>query len=189
MPQLIRTFIAVAVPCTAELKPVLQLLREMGSAVTPVAADNLHLTLKFLGDTDPGRVSDIGDVITEETAGLSAFSMDLVGLGAFPRPQRPSVIWAGIQAPESLIDLASRLEKRMRKLRFPKDRHEYNPHLTLARVRRKPPQELFELLAENTATPFGSVEIDAVTLYQSELKPDGAKYSALAKAALTEGPG
>jgi len=182
--SMLRTFIAVAVPCPAALRPVIRSLGEMGNAVRPVSPDNLHLTLKFLGDTPAEQVEEITGILTESAAGVAALEFDLVGVGAFPRPQRPGVVWAGVERGEPLVTIAERLAKRLKKLGYRKERRPFSPHLTLARVRQKPPQLLFDLFDKQSATPFGSIPVSEITFFQSELRPEGSKYTVLASVEL-----
>jgi 2'-5' RNA ligase len=179
--DMLRTFIAVAVPCPAALRPVIRSLGEMGNAVRPVSPDNLHLTLKFLGDTPTEQIEEVVEVLRESTAEITPFEFDLTGVGAFPRPQRPGVVWAGVERGEPLVTVAERLAKRLKKLGFPKERRPLAPHLTLARVRQKPPQLLFDLFEQHAATPFGTVSVAEVAFYQSELRPEGSKYTVLSR--------
>lgn len=186
MPSNLRTFIAVSVNPADELRRVLDTLGEMGSAVKPAKAEGMHITLKFLGGTDSDLVPLILDAMREAVACASPFTMKLRGLDAFPKKERPSIVWAAIEGGEPLKEFASRLEEKTAALGFETEAREYTPHLTLARIRRKPPPELFELFAEHETTAFGEVAVDAVNLYQSELSPEGARYSVLGEVGLGE---
>lgn len=156
----------------------------MGRPVKPVSADNLHLTLKFLGDTNPTRIPEISKAVSEAVNGEKIIEGRIVGLGAFPRIQRPSVIWAGLENGEPLIRIAECLETKLSGLGFHPEQKPFHPHLTLARIKSKPPAELAELLNENPATDFGVVSIASVELFQSELQPNGPRYAVLASAEL-----
>jgi len=188
MAETLRTFIAISVPCSGELRGVIRRLGEMGSAVKPVSPEKLHITLKFLGDTPRDQLPEITAAVQESIAGIAGFEMQLAGLGAFPKKQRPSVVWAGVEQGEPLVEIAARLEDLLETLDFERERRAFSPHLTLARVRRKPPGELFAMFDEHAGTRFGGVPVDAVRLYQSELQPDGPRYTVLDEARL-EQPG
>jgi 2'-5' RNA ligase len=181
---MLRTFVAVNIPATRLLVDVIGQLGRMGSSLKPVAADNLHLTLKFLGDTPESRIAEIGQVVTRAAAQVAAFDVRLVGLGAFPNAQRPDVIWAGFESNDTLRTLAVALESTLEPLGFRRESREFKPHLTLARVKAKPPPALFKLLADHPATDFGSVHIASVKLFQSELQRGGPTYTVLATAKL-----
>ncbi|MCH7685434.1 MAG: RNA 2',3'-cyclic phosphodiesterase [Planctomycetes bacterium] len=186
MSKPLRLFIAVKVLSTPSLRKVLKHLETMGRPVKPVSADNLHVTLKFLGDTNPTRVPEISNAVSEAVDGEKTFEGQIVGLGAFPRIQRPSVIWAGLENGEPLKRIAESLETMLSGLNFHPEQKPFHPHLTLARIKSKPPPELAELLNENQTTDFGVVSISSVELFQSELQPNGPRYTVLASAKLTE---
>ncbi len=159
----------------------------MGTALKTVSADDLHITLKFLGETQDEQLSAITTTIDEIAAGFTPFSMELVGLGAFPRIERPSVIWAGVQSGKPLIDIAAQLEDRLMDLGFEPESRPFSPHLTIARVRRKPPQSLHDLFARHESTRFATISVNSLTFYESILSPDGPQYHALATAVLGNG--
>ncbi|MGH7128895.1 MAG: RNA 2',3'-cyclic phosphodiesterase, partial [Planctomycetaceae bacterium] len=151
----LRTFIAVKVPATRPLRPVLAEFETMGRAVRAVAADGLHVTLKFLGDTRQDAVAEIEETLRAVVAETAAFDVRLVGLGAFPHAGRPSAVWAGIQDAEPLTEIAAELERALEPLGFAAEQRAFQPHLTLARVKSKPPPALGELLSAHAATEFG----------------------------------
>ena len=182
---MLRTFIAIKIPSTPALRPVLAQLNQMGSSLKPVSAAHLHLTLKFLGDTPEPQIAEIGEIVSQAAARTTAFDIRLVGLGAFPNVHRPDVIWAGIETSDTLLSLAATLESILEPLEFRREAREFHPHLTLARVKAKPPPSLFRLLDEHATTDFGTVHISSVELFQSELQRSGPKYSVLASAKLT----
>lgn len=175
----VRAFIAVKIDATPPLRRILSLLGDMGRAVKVVNADQIHVTLKFLGDTDLALIPEVARVMSEVAADVPAFDAELTGLGAFPRPDRPSVIWAGLSGAEPLVGMAESLESRLRNHGFPAEHRRFVPHLTLARIKARPPRELADLLARHTATDFGTATIDAVELLQSDLTPQGPVYTRL----------
>jgi 2'-5' RNA ligase len=184
MAENLRTFIGVPIRATPALRRVIAELDSLGKPLKAVSPDNLHITLKFLGDTHPQDIAAVGQALTAAADGKSACASELVGVGAFPHAHRPSVVWAGLQNAQVLIDLASELERRLAELGFPREQRAFQPHLTLARVRTKPPPQLAKLLAANSETHFGAVRIESAILYQSELGPQGARYTPLATANL-----
>ena len=180
----IRTFIAVKIPATDALKETVSQLGAMGRAVKVVAVDRLHVTLKFLGDTDPDLVGEIGGIVQSASVGKSPFKLRLHGLGAFPHLGRPSVVWAGLENAETLALMAETLEEKLKPLGFAPERREFQPHLTLARIKAKPPEELKALVAQHESTEFGDATVRSVEFIQSELQPDGPRYTVLTSAAL-----
>jgi len=184
MPDSIRVFIAVPIPATPALRQILARLGLLGGAVKPVDVDNLHVTLKFLGQTPIDQIPKIVNVMRNAADGETAFTAEIIGLGAFPRPERPSVVWAGLHEADGLSRMAERLEQRLAPLGFPSERRPFHPHLTLARVRRKPPADLADLLRNRRVTEFGSTDIETIQLFQSEPGPSGPRYRSLSTVGL-----
>lgn len=176
MADTLRAFVAVQLSAPPPLVAVLSQLRQLGRAVKAMAAENLHVTLKFLGDTDSERIPEIKQLLQESVAGQPEFVVRLRGLGAFPHAGRPSVIWAGLLDAEPLERMASELETRLEPLGYPAEARRFQPHLTLARVKAAPPGELQSILLHHTTTDFGSAVICKVELIESELHPSGSRY-------------
>jgi RNA 2',3'-cyclic 3'-phosphodiesterase len=180
----LRTFIAVQIAAPAALRGVLRELAEMGRAVKSSDPDHLHVTLKFLGETHSELVPEISSILTDAGCRCGRCTLTLVGLGAFPHAQRPNVIWAGLEGAQGLQSLAAELESALEPRGFPKENRPFVPHLTLARIKAKPPQSLRELLARTEKTRFGTATIESVEFFRSDLGPDGPKYTVLATAPL-----
>lgn len=181
---MLRTFFAIPIPATAELRQAVQSLAGLGRTTRAVNPETLHITLKFLGDTSEEQVPAIAGAADAVAARCSRFTPRLVGLGVFPSERRPSVVWAGIHDAEPLCRLATELDAAMRPLGFSPEGRPFQPHLTLARIRTKPPKELAGLLRDHAATNFGTAEITAVELLRSELLPAGPHYTVLHTSAL-----
>ncbi len=184
MPALIRTFIAVKVAPTSLLRRLHARLAALGDRFRPVALGTLHVTLKFLGDTPAEQVSEISAVVRRIAERHTASHVKLVGLGAFPNSRRPSVIWVGLIEAEFLGQIAGDLERDLAPLGFASEGRPFQPHLTLLRIKSRPPQELFTLLADEAQSDFGAVAIEELEFLQSELTPRGPNYSTLGKFAL-----
>jgi 2'-5' RNA ligase len=184
MPKSIRTFIAVHLRATRPLREILDRLQALGRPMRTVAPENLHATLKFLGDTDPAAVSGISRIVEAAARTAEPFELRMVGLGVFPDARAPKVVWAGLANAETLARLTSDLESAMKPLGFGPDGRAFKPHLTLARVRGRAPRELAPILAAHTATTFGTAHVGSVELYQSDLGPKGSTYTPLFSAEL-----
>lgn len=183
---MIRAFIAIDVSATPPLKPVLTALSRMGRAVRPVPDGPLHITLKFLGDIDPAFVPQVTQAIEQAAQSSHEFTLELRGLGAFPDAQRPNVIWVGCGEAPILTELVQQIDAGLFAIGIPREARPFHPHATLARVKARPPQELAELLSKHTATVFGTAGVDEVKLYQSDLTPQGPRYTVLARVPLGE---
>lgn len=144
-----------------------------------VKPQNIHLTIRFLGDISPAMV----DAIHEEMKQLSfsPFTIELNGLGAFPKLIYPRVVWAGIrQGADELRKVFSQLEPRLRGLGFKPDNKGFSPHLTIARVRTgRNKAELVKRIQELENYEFGAVKAECLRLKKSDLTPRGPIYSTL----------
>ncbi len=176
---MIRAFIAVEIEPTAELAPVVQACARMGQAVRPVAAGSLHATLRFLGNVDESTVRSLTEAVREAVGAARAFEARLRGLGAFPDARRPSVVWVGLDDGGALTAIAQRLDAALVPRGFGPPERPFTPHLTIARVKARPPGQLLELIRGNPQTAYGARPVDAVHLIQSELGRDGPKYTRL----------
>lgn len=158
----------------------------MARSVAWIAPGNLHLTLKFLGDVDEARLGEIVTSLRGAASGVAAFETAVRGLGAFPTPTRPRVIWAGVsEGAAAMVELAGRVDAALAALGFPPEARAFSPHVTLGRVRVPrcdPP--LGEALAGGAGREFGRVRVERLALMQSRLSPKGSEYTELAEVPL-----
>ncbi len=149
-----------------------------------VRPEGIHLTLRFLGDIAEERVEALGVMLRDVAAGVKPFALDARGIGAFPNPRAPCVIWLGLQGkPESMASLRrmpARVEDGVAGLGFSREPREFTAHLTLARVRdRKSGAALAKVLEANQDRAVGAFVATSVGLIKSELRPTGAVYTTL----------
>jgi len=179
-----RVFIALDLPpelLRAIHQAAAGLRSEIGPAVRWVPADNLHLTLKFLGEIPHSQIDPLTQALRAEAESSSSFEMQIGGLGAFPNPRRPRVIFLGIQAPAELEALTRGVESACSRLGYPPEARGVRPHLTIGRV--KPDTvaantlKISHALESATIDLLGTARVDSVELYKSELKPGGAMYT------------
>ncbi len=182
-----RLFVAVHLP--AEIKEQLSLvqdrLRRSRADVSWVKPGSLHITLKFLGEVEPGRLDRIGFALGEAARTMPPFSLSVGGMGTFGG-RVPRVVWVGVRTgSEPLCDLAGRVEGALSRVGCPREKRGFTAHFTLGRVRS--PQNVEALLAALHDEPkeeFGTVFVDAYSLMQSELNPGGAIHTELARYSL-----
>ncbi len=155
------------------LANVLRELSFCGRAVTPTEPEKLHITLKFLGETQTTQVPHLEEQLALVAAQQEQFALHLRGLGVFPDERRPAVCWAGINEAAALMRLAEDVEERIVPLGFPRERRAFHPHLTLARIRAQPAPAFFELLHQHRATGFGSDWISTLVLMRSSWPAPG----------------
>lgn len=188
----IRSFIAIELPerVRSELKKL------QGSLKSPqldfvrwVPTENIHITLKFLGNISSAQVDDIVDVMKELSPKFEPFELEVGGIGIFPNLRRPRVLWAGCGGDmDSLQALQGSLENRLTKLGFAKEPRGFTPHLTIARLREdiSPEQRrVFSDLIGGWSTWLGCrFVVDAISLMKSQLLPSGAVYTRIAQTKL-----
>ncbi len=189
----VRTFIAIELDET--IKAALTALQGQLKAEVPqgsvrwVKPGGIHLTLKFLGDVPANRIEEIERALTQACAGFPAFSFSVGGLGCFPNPRRPRVVWVGVQEESgTLMRLQKAIEDGMEKLGFAPEGRRFHAHLTLGRTQRRASsgdvRRLGQLVTEVEIGELGQMEARAVSLMKSDLKPTGAVYTRLAEARL-----
>lgn len=182
----IRTFIAIELSDSvrqniAELQQELKRDREKISWTKP---ENIHLTLKFLGDTDETKLDDIANIITDIAGDYQSFNVSVSGLGVFPNFRRPRVLWIGIPNPASaLIEIAEKIDTRLAEIGFKKDDRKFSPHLTIGRVKTQLSDRFIEKL-KSRAVEAGEFTVHEILIIKSDLHPKGAIYTPLRKIAL-----
>lgn len=157
-----------------------RLARE-AKAVSWVTPANLHLTLKFLGSARPGRLARLAESVAHKAAKMEPFEVELAGLGCFPSPRRPRVIWIGVgQGAEPLCVLADKVEGAAAKAGFDREARPFSGHLTLGRVRMKSGAagsgDLSDLIGREDPGVLGRFSVPEVVLMHSQLHPGGSIY-------------
>jgi len=185
----LRTFVAVEIdePVRQRAVVLIERLRAAIDGISWVAPQNLHLTLKFLGDVAASRVAEVSQTVRQAVASLAPFEFECRGLGAFPRIERPNNVWIGCgEGAQALIALAQRLDDGLSQLGFARESRPLVPHLTLGRLRRggKAPAGLIRLLRENAEFVAGRTCVRQVILFSSQLTPKGPIYTPLESAPL-----
>ena len=189
---MIRAFIAVDLP-EAVLKSLADLQRELkrtGAPLRWVRPESIHLTLRFLGDVFPERIPEIQHAIGEAASRARPFSLRPAGCGAFPSLRKMRVVWAGMEGGiAQLQDLQEDVERAMRELGFEPEDKPFRPHLTLGRVKTQGGMApLREALVAREGFRAEAFDVTEVVLYKSELRPEGARYTALFRGLLGSRP-
>jgi 2'-5' RNA ligase len=161
------------------LTEVQSMLTNTGANLKLIKPQNIHLTVRFLGNISQSMV----DAIHEEMKQLSftPFEIELSGLGAFPKLTYPRIVWTRIRkGADKLIDVFEQLEPRLRGLGFKPDRKGFSPHLTIARVRSgRNKAQLINLIQELEDYEFGIIKVEYLRLKKSDLTPKGPIYTTL----------
>jgi len=180
----IRCFIAVNLPDETRnaLGSVITELKKTGADVKWVNAGNIHLTLKFLGNTDASLIPALADALSKKLSLYHAFYITIAGVGCFPSEKRPRVIWVGMKDSEVLANIQKDVDAVLTGFGFAPEVRSFSPHLTIGRVRSlKKIAELMTRIADFRMSDLGRVEVSAVHIMKSELKPAGAEYSSLVR--------
>ncbi|HDH07001.1 MAG TPA: RNA 2',3'-cyclic phosphodiesterase [Thermoproteales archaeon] len=178
----IRCFIAVDIEdqeVIGNITRVQQALLPLGKCLKLVEKENIHLTLRFLGELPQTLVNDVIEILSH--IDFTPFKIMLRGIGAFPRLSRPNVIWVGVEeGAEQLRDLASKINAALRKLRLPPPDKPFSPHITIARVKRRPDiKTLMNIMNAFSSDVYGSLLVDNFRLKKSTLTPKGPIYTVL----------
>jgi RNA 2',3'-cyclic 3'-phosphodiesterase len=176
-----RLFIALEIPSPVRenLAALLKSLRAVSPQTRWVRPENLHVTLKFIGEVPETKLAAMGNALAGARSDQPV-ALTFRGLGFFPNEKHPRVFWAGIEASPNLKTLAADIDKATEKLGIPPAQRPFSPHLTLARF--EPPglqEELRCAIQENAARAFGSLRAGQFHLIESQLKASGAEYTTL----------
>ncbi len=190
MADTLRAFIAIPLPPeVTDLAADLQTrLRSGGLKLRWVRLQGMHLTLKFLGDIPESLVGDLGRAMQRAGSGFGSVDLTTQGMGVFPGIRRPRVLWLGIGGEtERLGQLHGRLDAELEQIGFARDKRPFRAHLTLARakgvVNARLLLDAMQTRGQYAARPF---QAQQMILYQSDLQPRGAVYTARAKVDLNE---
>jgi RNA 2',3'-cyclic 3'-phosphodiesterase len=189
MSNSIRCFLALKIAPDTPLRRVLKELSAMGRALKAVEPENLHVTLKFFGAAEPNLIPEITAIAANAASRQVRSQLTLTGLGVFPHAERPSVVWAGLEGAgaQTVIAVAKEIESPLEKLGFVPEDRPFTPHLTLARVKARPPEELGELLARHAKTIFGTAPVEGIELIHSQPTSEGFRYTVLERCPFAEG--
>jgi 2'-5' RNA ligase len=182
MPEIIRSFIAFDLNNESVLKrfeEVQQRLIETGAALKLVKPQNIHITMRFLGDMPVNMVDRINEAMNKVS--FMTFECEIRGVGAFPNVRNVRVVWAGIRkGANELRNVLEQLEPNLRQLGFTPDPKGFSAHLTLARVKTGHNKaQLSNSIQELTDYNFGVVKANCLRLKKSVLTPKGPIYSTL----------
>ena len=183
--DIMRCFIAIEVPSEVR-SAFVELqddLRGAGADVAWTNPDNIHLTLKFLGEIDKKLASEVEQVCLETIASMSPFKLSINRIGFFPNERHPRVLWVGLGGQvETLEKLQEQLDERLAGIGFEVEEKVFQPHLTVGRIRSN--KNLREMLkrSDGYSLPTLSFMVEEIVLMKSDLLSSGACYSELAKA-------
>lgn len=171
-----RLFVAIDLP--PEIK------RELGEicfglpGARWVPADQLHLTLRFIGEVDGGLGKDIREMLSTVT--MAPFTVRLKGVGHFPPRKRPRVLWVGLEANDMILRLRGRIESILVRGGLEPEGRKYSPHITIARLQDTPAVKAGNFLAANGLFATAPFPVHDFLLYSSKQTPKGAIHTVVA---------
>ena len=169
----IRLFIAIDLP-----QDSIELISGMGRSIPgsrPVAAEQLHLTLRFIGEVDHGLFHDIQEQL--QLVRFSPLTLALQGVGHFPPRGKPRVLWAGITPITELTKLKNRIDTQLVRCGLPPEKRKFAPHITLARLKNPSIERVSQFLAGNNLLKSPEFTVDCFHLYSSHLTKNGAIHT------------
>jgi 2'-5' RNA ligase len=190
--ETIRGFIAVPISDEVrdQVRAAVDRLRAAEADVKWVEPENLHITLKFLGNIALGDVEHLGRTLRDGLRDIGPFEITMSGLGCFPKGRRaPRVLWVGLdQGADHLSEVAAKVEQACSEMGFESEARPFRAHLTVGRVRRGSPNlgRLAELVVASEFKPL-KLRVDRVNLVRSRLSPQGPTYTILESIALKDG--
>ena len=175
---MIRAFIAVEVEAFPDIRAFMRDLKGTKARIKTVEPENLHITLKFLGDIEERKAEELADAL--ESIETPPLSFDIRSAGAFPDIRNPKVIWAGIEEDGSLSSLQKEVEEICASLGFERDKRRFSPHLTVGRVKDRNTKGIRPVVERYSDVHFGTVDVREIKLKRSVLTPQGPIYSDIA---------
>lgn len=179
----IRLFVAVEIneEIRKKLAEFQNALKKSDADVGWVAPENLHITLKFIGNIDDGQVEAIVNIINETVTHIKPFDLDYTGVGVFPTEKNPRIVFADIvDTAGVLARLHERLDNQLMALGVEHEGRKFVAHLTLGRIRsRRNVMKLMEKMLTYRNFHFGLSHVTQVVLMKSDLSPDGPTYTQL----------
>ncbi len=178
----VRSFISIDLEdqqILSRITSILSSLQSLGGDLKPVERENIHLTLKFLGNVPTPRLSEVKSSLQQLIFPL--FTAEIKGAGAFPNLNHMNVIWVGVEEGWSQVEqIYEQVEKLLSVLGFRRENRPFSPHITIARVRSgRKRDEIANFLRHLGNESFGTITVDKVRLKQSILSSSGPKYSTL----------
>jgi 2'-5' RNA ligase len=167
-----RLFVGLAIPDLAA--EGLMLLQGGVPGARWVTREQLHLTLRFIGEVDGRRLSDIEDALGSMPA--RGFAIELHGLGTFGS-REPRQLWAGVRPNEALMHLQRKIETALQRIGLPAEPRKFTPHVTIAKLKAARRDRLMEFIQAHALYASAPFEVNAFLLYRSTLTPNGSLYT------------
>ncbi len=174
-----RAFIAIEVGFSHEMEKLYRMLKETGAKLKMVEPENIHLTIKFLGEIDEEMVRKVKEEMMNAVSEVKPFRGVLRGIGAFPGKNRIRVIWIGFHDNGEVVKISKAIDEGISRYGFKKEKS-YVPHITIARMKgRERKEKVLQIIEEYEKKEFGEIECREIKLKKSILTPKGPIYEDL----------
>lgn len=180
--MVVRCFISIELDeyIKRKISELVDFLRKYEADIKWVEPENLHLTLKFLGNTQLEKIQIIKEVLTNISKKIFPFYIKIQGIGFFPNKKYPRVLWVGLENKEKIIDIQKKIEADMSKIGYKKEEREFDPHITIGRTRSFTKiSNLLECLDDYKKYDFGTLFVDRINIMKSDLTSKGPIYTKL----------
>ena len=177
-----RIFLAVKISPSEKFNYLFQSLRFdlKNEKIKWVDPNNLHLTLKFFGETEEVKIEEISLFIDNIISSTASFSFEISNLGIFGSNYQPKIVWLGIYNSNALINLADTVLNNLKAIGFERDRQNFVPHLTLGRINYLTDKELFnKIIKKNNISEIQTVNVNEIFLFESILRKEGPLYNVI----------
>ncbi len=182
-----RSFIAIELDKTVKsaLADLQKKLKKNMAGIKWVNPENIHLTLKFLGDIKEESTEQITTTMEKISSHYNSFNVEIKGLGLFPNMRSPRVLWAGINNTDILEPFQNEIDHGMEPIGFKRESRKFSPHLTLGRFKvLSGKKEIQQAVQHHENDSFGVVHVRSLLLMKSELHPEGAKHTKIREISL-----
>lgn len=175
-----RGFIAMDIDSLSKIAEFENKIKQSGVIVKLVEPKNIHITLKFLGDTDEEQIDEIEEIMKKAVEGIDPFNIQLKSTGVFPNQNYIKVVWIGINNGDQIGIIVNKIDEKLSEIGFKKEKREFSAHLTIARVKSaKNKEQLLQVLEKYKEFEFAEIKVDSIKLIKSELTQKGPSYTTL----------
>lgn len=184
-----RVFVGIKLDRDAldHIAKVLRPFRKLANPVKWTKSENIHLTLKFIGDVEPEVYQDINRVLATDNYPVSNFPVRISGIGKFGRGQELNILWAGVEPSSPLETLFREIEERLATIRIPKENRPFKPHITLARNKKNiDVKPYLRLIDQHRDTFISESTVMGFQIFKSDLSSVGPTYTILKEISLEQ---
>ena len=175
-----RGFIAIDIDVNKNLVEFASEIKKTQADLKLVEPENIHITIKFLGDTDEEKIEEIKEIIKNSVEEIEPFEIKLKGSGVFPNKNYMKVLWIGIEKVEKIMEIAKKINNQLTKIGFEPEKRDFSAHLTIARIKSpRNKDKLIGIIEKYKEFEFESINVDSIKLKKSDLTPKGPIYTTL----------